>query len=375
MNPHTGESDGVDAVGKFEDFFENSLNGYLFSTPDGLILRANSRVAGWVGNTPEQLTGMRFSNLLTIGGRIFYETHLAPMLRMQGYFQEVMLELKGDDGKRIPVFVNGLERRDQSGKVVVIHHTLFRATDRICYEQNLREARSIAEGSLSDEREASSLREQFIAVLGHDLRNPVTAIIIGISVLEKISPLNHNGILLAETIKSSAQRIEDLIRDVMDFARGRLGGGITLNRQDTLLGPALQHVVQELRTAHPGRKIVEEFDLVEPLHCDVVRLSQLLSNLLGNALTHGQEDGIVRVLARRESDCFELSVSNTGPPIPAATLDRLFQPFTRDEVRPSLQGLGLGLYIASQIAIAHGGELGAESTEEQTRFTFRMPTE
>lgn len=375
MSSPSGESAGEHPAGKFEDFFENSLNGYLFSTPEGTIIRANPRVAGWLGKIPEQITGKRFSDLLTVGGRILYETHLSPMLRMQGYFEEVMLELKDEDGKRISVLVNGLERRDESGRVVVIHHTLFRATDRIRYEQNLREARSIAEGSLSDERVTSALREQFIAVLGHDLRNPLTAITTGIGFLGEISPLNENGVHLAETIKNSAARMGELIENVMDFARGRLGGGITLSRADTLLEPILRHVVDELRTGYPGREIVTEFHLPDPIHCDPVRLSQLLSNLVGNALTHGEAGGTVIVRARKDAGSFELSVSNTGVPISASTLDRLFQPFARDEVRPSLQGLGLGLYIASQIANAHGGGLSVESTVEATRFTFRMPVE
>ncbi|MES2922389.1 MAG: PAS domain-containing sensor histidine kinase [Verrucomicrobiota bacterium] len=373
MSPRSGESNGEDSVGEFEDFFENSLNGYLFSTPGGIIFRSNPRVSGWMGTTPEQIKGKRFSDLLTIGGRILYETHLSPLLRMQGYIEEVMLELKGDDGKRIPVLVNGLEKRDESRRAMMIYYTLFRATDRIRYEQNLREARSIAEVSLSDERMTSALREQFIAVLGHDLRTPLTAISTGIGFLGEVSPLNANGVLLAETIKSSATRMGELINDVMDFARGRLGGGISLTREETLVDAILRHVLDELRTGHPGREIVAEFDLENPINCDPLRLSQLLSNLVGNALSHGRSDGPVRVRARMEPGCFELSVSNTGDPIPADMLERLFQPFTRDEVRPSLQGLGLGLYIASQIANAHGGELNAISTVEETRFTFRMP--
>ncbi len=373
MNPPGGEPAGENLGEVFEDFFDNSLNGYLLSTPDGTIQRANPRVSGWLGRSPEEVAGQRFSDLLTIGGRILYETHLSPLLRMQGYFEEVMLELKGRDGQRVSVLVNGLERRDESGQVVVIHHTLFRATHRVRYEQDLRDARSIAEGSLSDERVTSALREQFIAVLGHDLRNPLTAITTGIGFLGEISPLNENGVYLAETIKSSAMRMGELIENVMDFARGRLGGGITLSRQDVRLDPILRHVVDELRTGHRGREIVTDFELPARSHCDPVRISQLLSNLVGNALTHGEAGGTVIVRARKDDGCFELSVSNTGLPIPPAALERLFQPFSRDEVRPSLQGLGLGLYIASQIADAHGGELRAQSTSEETRFTFRMP--
>lgn len=114
-------------------------------------------------------------------------------------------------------------------------------------------------------------------------------------------------------------------------------------------------------------------DLSAPVACDASRLSQLVSNLVANALTHGEEGGTVTVRAALEGEDLELSVSNTGEPIPPAALERLFQPFARGEIRPGRQGLGLGLYIASEIARAHGGTLTAASTAEETRFTLRMP--
>ncbi len=111
----------------------------------------------------------------------------------------------------------------------------------------------------------------------------------------------------------------------------------------------------------------------EPVHCDQIRMGQLLSNLLGNALTHGDATKPVRVQAFTAGGTFELSVANGGDPLPDATMAHLFQPFFRASVRPSQEGLGLGLYIASEIAKAHGGALSVSSTTEETRFTFRMP--
>ncbi len=356
-----------------EDFFENSLNGYAFAAPDGTIARANCRLAAWLGTTPAELAGRRFSDCLTIGGKILYETHLAPLLRMQGEFGEVALELRGAEGTRLPVFVNAWERRDSEGNPISLRLTLFKGTDRLLYERNLRQARDLAEISLNDERMTSTLREQFIAVLGHDLRNPLTAITTGANFLGQVTPLTDKGAQLVEVIRNSASRMGELIDDVMDFARGRLGGGIALALVEIELEPVLAHVIEELRTARPGRLIESDFDLPQPVVCDAGRLSQLVSNLVANALTHGQSDGTVRVRAASSAGLFELSVSNGGIPIPPATLGKLFQPFTRDEERPSQQGLGLGLYIASQIARAHGGELHAQSSEEETRMTLRMP--
>ncbi len=103
------------------------------------------------------------------------------------------------------------------------------------------------------------------------------------------------------------------------------------------------------------------------------RIGQLLSNLVGNALTHGATDKPVQVGASTVGDRFELWVANKGDPIPPSTIERLFQPFFRVAARPGQQGLGLGLYIASEIAQAHEGTLEASSTPEETRFTFRMP--
>jgi signal transduction histidine kinase len=161
---------------------------------------------------------------------------------------------------------------------------------------------------------------------------------------------------------------------VLDFARGRLGGGLELDR-DTAgpLGPTLEQVVAELRASWPDRVIETEFTLRGPVRCDRGRVARLLSNLLANALAHGAAEGPVRVRASADGDEFELSVANAGDPIPPATLERLFQPFFRASDRPGRRGLGLGLHIAAEIARAHGGTLGVASTPAETRFTFRMP--
>ncbi len=111
----------------------------------------------------------------------------------------------------------------------------------------------------------------------------------------------------------------------------------------------------------------------EPVDCDRVRIGQLLSNLLGNALTHGAKDEPVRVAAQTDADMLRIAVVNGGEPIDAATMQRLFQPFFRGDIRATQVGLGLGLHIASEIAKAHGGILLVDSQIDETRFTFAMP--
>ena len=222
------------------------------------------------------------------------------------------------------------------------------------------------------ERKASALREQFIAVLGHDLRNPLAAIISGMDIMS-MSPMDERQIVVARLVQSSAARMSALIDDVLDFARGRLGDGMSLTHRPVNLGPVLIQVIDELRSSHAERQISADVTLPDAVDCDPGRLSQLLSNLVANALVHGSETGPITIQAHCDAKAFILSVANCGDPIPKAAIARLFQPFTRDEIRPSQQGLGLGLYIASEIARAHGGQLEAKSDPSETRFTFIMP--
>jgi signal transduction histidine kinase len=230
-----------------------------------------------------------------------------------------------------------------------------------------------SEAALLDERQTAELREQFIAVLGHDLRNPLAAIDAGTKLLGK-KPIDEQGRDILSLIERSVRRMAGLIDNVLDLTRARLGGGLQLKRNsEQPLGPALDEVVQELRASWPDRKINVDITLPAAIDCDRARIAQLLSNLLANALTHGAADAPVSVLARADKKTFELSVTNQGEPIAPAVSARLFEPFYTPVANSGHQGLGLGLYIASEIARAHGGELTVTSVPEATRFVFKMP--
>ena len=354
----------------FEDFFETSLCGFIIADIKGSIIRANKKLAEWMGSTIDELKGKRFSDLLAVAGKIYYETHLWPLLRMQGFFEEVVLELSNNAGQKLRVMVHALERRDKDGQPGFIRYTILKASDRLQYEQNLQAAKSIAEKELIKQTQIVALREQLIAVLGHDLRNPLSAITMAAELLSS-EDKKDNTILLA-MLKRGSSRMAELVNNIMDFARTRLGEGIILNLQDTILEPVLQQVVAELKLIFPQREIVTLFEITEPVNCDSDRIAQLLSNLLANALTHGSHDTPVYVHALHHNGSFELSVINNGEPIPAALHEGIFAPFTREANRPSQNGLGLGLYISAEIAKAHNGTLSMTSTIEETRFTFRM---
>lgn len=230
------------------------------------------------------------------------------------------------------------------------------------------------DADLLGERAASELREQFIAVLGHDLRNPLASIDAGARMLLRKGKWNDDAMEILNLMQGSVLRMSGLISNVLDFARGRLGGGIVIERNSgEPLEPVLRQVVGELHASWPERAIETSFDLADPVDCDRGRIAQLFSNLLANALSYGAHDQPIRIVARTEINLFEMSISNAGDPISPAALQRMFQPFARGAVKPNQQGLGLGLYIASEIAGAHGGTLTVTSTDAETSFTFKMP--
>ncbi|MEB2518867.1 GAF domain-containing sensor histidine kinase [Pseudomonas sp. YuFO20] len=230
--------------------------------------------------------------------------------------------------------------------------------------------------ALVNAHEHARLHEQFVAVLGHDLRTPLSAIRMSADLLETRATEKRSLNLIA-AIRNSSTRMGALIENVLDFARGRMGGGIPVKRQlvDDL-GRTLKLTLDEVQASHPEAKLTHDLDVPTGVYCDALRISQLLSNLLGNAVTHGSTAEPIRVQAHAEGNEMVISVSNQGAPIPPALMPLLFEPFTRSEAGQRGEGLGLGLYIAAQIATAHKGSLSVTSTlEAGTCFVARFPAD
>jgi signal transduction histidine kinase len=179
----------------------------------------------------------------------------------------------------------------------------------------------------------------------------------------------------AAMIKSTSFRMEALIDNVLDFARGKLGEGIILQKTEDpdLLEKSLKQVVNEIKAVSPNREILMEIDIEKAVNCDHNRIAQLFSNFLSNADTHGEESAPIKALTTCINGEFKLQVTNRGSKIPQEAVKDLFKPFTRDLAKTGKKGLGLGLYIAQEIAHAHNGEIKVTSSDEETTFAFVMP--
>jgi len=243
----------------------------------------------------------------------------------------------------------------------------------IARELDSQERLSRSESALLGERTVARLRDQFIAVLGHDLRNPLASMDAGTHMLSK-EPLAEQPRAVLRMMQASCRRMTGLIDNVLDFARGQLGGGLpTTIRADVDLHRLVEVVVGELRLGNPEVKVEWTVDLSEPVACDPHRIAQLLSNLVSNALTHGDPLEPVRIAVASADGAMTLTVANRGKEIPADLRDRLFEPFVRPSRSTHSQGLGLGLYIVSEIAKAHHGAIRVQSDDSETRFELTMP--
>jgi signal transduction histidine kinase len=228
--------------------------------------------------------------------------------------------------------------------------------------------------ALLDARAASELREQFIAILGHDLRNPLQAAYASSDRLQR-KLTDPDLLVIASRIKANVSRMSALIDDVLDFARGRLGGGIGVELTEVQnINTGLTTVVQELQDAQPECKILSSISVDRSVRCDLGRLQQVASNLLANALTHGRPRTPVKFTAHADDKDLILQVWNAGDPIPPESIGKIFEPFWRHSVSGSRNGLGLGLHICSQIVRAHEGQIAVTSTAAHgTLFTARLP--
>jgi two-component system, sensor histidine kinase and response regulator len=223
--------------------------------------------------------------------------------------------------------------------------------------------------------EALRLNELFVGVLGHDLRNPLGAMLSGAQLLDH-DLVDEGQRRVLKRMISAGDRMTEMIEQMLDLTRARLADGLGFAHQDQRvdLAALVLRAVDELRCRHPEREITIEVAADSTTSGDPDRLLQLLSNLIGNALEHGAPGRPVHVRADAEAGAIVVRLHNRGA-IPAELLPTIFDPFRgRRSASSRAGGLGLGLFISQQIAIAHGGGIEVESNEQLgTVFTVRLP--
>jgi PAS domain S-box-containing protein len=365
-----------------EDLYEHAPCGYVSTDPAGLVLRANHTLLAWIGVPREQVVGRRrLQDLFTSGGRIFYETHVGPLLRMQGAVRSIAVDLARPSGSPLPVLLNSELRRGPAGEPLLIRTTLFDASDRKEYERELLRARKKAEA-------ADRAKADFISMISHEIRTPLNALM-GIAYLLSRTELTPRQQKYVGTLRSSSENLLGLVNQVLDFSKLE-SGHATLEQRPVLLRKMLAELVaaQQVKADEKGITLALEVDEAVPacVIADPVKLSQVLTNLVGNAIKFTARGGVTVRLQDRGpvngNSVVRFAVSDTGIGIEKDKLAHIFEDFTQAsyDIEMKYGGTGLGLAISRRLVELHRGrllvesELGAGSTFSFDLALGRCPT-
>lgn len=346
--------------------------GYVTFADDGRIISANQTLARLLDYRAEELIGRQLELILGVGGKIFYQTHFFPILKLQGEVEEVYLSLRTRERSDVPVLANAI-RRERDGKFVS-ECVFMRMLQRSKYEDELIEARKIAEA-------ATETKAKFLSMMSHELRTPLQAIS-GYSELlasGASGPLSHEQLGDVRSIKAATDELVRLLNDILDFARLEAGHAempltavnvhMALQRAELLLTPKFH----EAGIAYS--RVACDANVAVRAHPD--RLQQILLNLMTNAIKFTPRGGLVSMECEAGQRMSAIRVRDTGSGIPGDQLERIFEPFVqvdRHRVVARERGVGLGLSISRELARAMGGDLTVESTlNEGSVFTITLP--
>ncbi|MCY0914202.1 hybrid sensor histidine kinase/response regulator [Massilia antarctica] len=375
-----------------EDLFAQAACGLMLTDVAGNILRANQTLAAWLGFTEAEMTaGMRLQDLLSVGGRLFHQTHCAPLLQLQGSVSEVQVDLVRKDRTRVPALLNIARRRVGDGLMDQV--AIFIANDRRAYERELLRARSAAEAALAAQKGAEAKlrraneqlsladrrKDEFLATLAHELRNPLAPMRSGVDLLKMQLPDHAPQRRMVDMFDRQLRQMSHLVDDLMEVARISQGK-LVLRTEPVSLGDIVQGAVGDMQAQIAAARHTLSITLpAQPLMAqgDPTRLTQMLVNLLTNACKYTPAGGRITLDLRDDASAAVIAVSDSGIGIPREALESVFEMFS--QLEPALQrahgGLGIGLALVKGLVELHGGTIRADSPGpgQGSTFTVRLP--
>jgi phosphoserine phosphatase RsbU/P len=349
--------------------------GLLVTDARGTITSVNSTLCTWSGYGAAELVGhKKLQDLLTVGGRIFHQTHWMPILQVQGSISEVKFDLRRSDGRLLTVMLNAVRKGVGAAAYDVV--SVIVAEERNKYERQLvlerKRSEELAQKQLREAEDRALFAEQMVGIVSHDLRNPLAAITMGAAAIGRDATLGARHAKVLDNINRSAHRARRLIDELLDFTLIRVGHGLTVAHKPAKFHELVSQLVDELKLAFPSNAIQHSAEGPGGCAVDADRIAQLLGNLVANAVTYGQPNGPITVTSSGDGRECVLTVHNLGEPVPQAMLDRIFEPLIRGGTPDqSTRSVGLGLFIVKAIAQAHGGSVTVTSSREQgTTFRF-----
>ncbi|HEX8407753.1 MAG TPA: HAMP domain-containing sensor histidine kinase [Thermoanaerobaculia bacterium] len=345
--------------------------GFVSVADDGTVLEVNSTLATLTGYTRVELLGWHFQKVLPPGARIFYQTHVFPMLKMHGAVDELYVTLRTRDGKDIPMLMNGI--RGERDGAFVNDCVFMRMIQREEFEEQLLQARRLAE-------QANAAKAKFMSMMSHDLRTPLTTITGHARLLAAgvYGPLTEEQLDGVERISGAGREVLRMINDILSFATLEKGS-VEMNARPVPLPDAVERAVSliRLRLEETRLELTSTGCGDVMVWADPDRLQQVLLNLLTNAMKFTRPGGRIAVECEHAGERVLIRVRDTGVGIATDQLQRVFEPFVQIETELSegeQQGVGLGLAISRDLARAMGGELTLESAPGAgSTFTIELP--
>lgn len=356
------------------ELYDAAPCGYLSTLPDGTIIKVNQTFLTWIAYDRTDVVGRtRFQDLLTIAGKIFHETHYAPLLRMQGQVSEIALDVVDRAGRVVPVLVSTTQKRSAEGTPLLNRTTIFNASDRRAYERELQRARADAEAALA-------VRDYFLSVASHELKTPLTSILGNIQLLQRRvnreNSLQGRDQRTLQIIADQTSRLNKMVHALLDISRIETGQ-LAIERGTVDICALLYRLVDEVQTTVGERQM----EIRTPLPSIIVpgddlRLEQVFQNLIQNAVRYSAPPTPILITIQSEETRVAIAVADQGIGIPATALPHVFGQFYRaaNAHSRSAAGMGIGLYIVQQIIQLHGGEIVVDSTPDVgSVFTVRLP--
>ncbi len=362
----------------FDSLYEHAACGLLLTGTDGTIRRVNTTFCTWAGFAAEDLTDLRrFPELLSIGGRIFHQTHWAPLMQMQGSVSEVKLDLLHRDGRPIPILANAVRRRH--GEQVYDEIAVVVATDRQKYERELMLARRAAESASERLVRDDRRKDEFLATLAHELRGPLAPMANVLDLLRRMDIADSDVRWARDLLGRQVAQITRLVEDLLEISR-ITEGKLRLRLMPMALGVAIEHAVEATEPLMAAARQQLTLSLAaEPLwlNADVARVTQVIVNLLVNASKFTPPGGWIRIGTAREGAMASFTVRDSGVGIEQQHLGSIFEMFSQEE--PALEratgGLGIGLALVRGLVELHGGTVSAFSAGKGkgSEFAVRLP--
>lgn len=358
--------------------YEDAPCAHLSTRADGTIVRANATFYEWIGAPAAEIVGKhRFQELLTVGSRMYYETHYAPLLQMQGRVNEIALEIRRVDGSIRPVVASARQVRSGSGGVAINRVALFDSTDRRRYEQEILKARQRAEAAARELEAADRQKTAFIATLAHEMRNPLAPLR---NVLELIKRSNDPRVA-AQHVGMMDRQVGQLVRLVEDlFDMSRIGQDkLTLRAGPVDLVSVIQHAAEMSAPLLESAGVAYRAALpASPVYVtgDAARLAQVIGNVLNNASKFTPAGGSVSLTLAQDGDDAVVWIRDTGVGLDAEQLAHVFDMFRQFGASGAREGgLGIGLTLAKELMERHGGRIAVHSDGPGlgAEFTIALP--